>query len=87
MVNGGLPSQSKESGPIAPQQVPVQRRKLLKAPTLAELGSSDSEVRPAEVNLPCASVLASPLPSFQSVKLGLKFISLAENETVNDFVI
>ncbi|XP_020951686.1 protein spire homolog 1 isoform X3 [Sus scrofa] len=60
MVNGGLPSQSKESGPIAPQQVPVQRRKLLKAPTLAELGSSDSE----EDTLPRSASSSSASPSF-----------------------
>lgn len=46
MVNGGLTSQSKENGASAVQQVPVQRKKLLKAPTLAELDSSDSEVSP-----------------------------------------
>uniref|UniRef100_A0A8D1M1B4 Spire type actin nucleation factor 1 n=1 Tax=Sus scrofa TaxID=9823 RepID=A0A8D1M1B4_PIG len=60
MVNGGLPSQSKESVPIAPQQVPVQRRKLLKAPTLAELGSSDSE----EDTLPRSASSSSASPSF-----------------------
>ncbi|XP_058133259.1 protein spire homolog 1 isoform X4 [Dasypus novemcinctus] len=43
MVNGGLTSQAKGSGVCAPRQVPVQRKKLLKAPTLAELDSSDSE--------------------------------------------
>uniref|UniRef100_F6SZS7 Spire type actin nucleation factor 1 n=1 Tax=Equus caballus TaxID=9796 RepID=F6SZS7_HORSE len=43
MVNGGLTSQTKENGLSATQQVPVQRKKLLKAPTLAELDSSDSE--------------------------------------------
>ncbi|XP_070369574.1 protein spire homolog 1 isoform X2 [Equus asinus] len=43
MVNGGLTSQTKENGVSATQQVPVQRKKLLKAPTLAELDSSDSE--------------------------------------------
>uniref|UniRef100_A0A8C3XAT4 Spire type actin nucleation factor 1 n=1 Tax=Catagonus wagneri TaxID=51154 RepID=A0A8C3XAT4_9CETA len=60
MVNGGLPSKSKESGPIAPQQVPVQRKKLLKAPTLAELGSSDSE----EDTLPRSASSSSASPSF-----------------------
>ncbi|KAB0406315.1 hypothetical protein E2I00_007699, partial [Balaenoptera physalus] len=43
MVNGGLTSHSRENGAGAAQQVPVQRKKLLKAPTLAELDSSDSE--------------------------------------------
>ncbi|XP_021520113.1 protein spire homolog 1 isoform X1 [Meriones unguiculatus] len=43
MVNGGVTSQTKENGLKATQQGPVQRKKLLKAPTLAELDSSDSE--------------------------------------------
>ncbi|OBS76543.1 hypothetical protein A6R68_17003 [Neotoma lepida] len=43
MVNGGLMSQTKENGMSAAQQGPAQRKKLLKAPTLAELDSSDSE--------------------------------------------
>ncbi|XP_055478615.1 protein spire homolog 1 isoform X1 [Psammomys obesus] len=43
MVNGGVTSQTKENGLNATQQGPVQRKKLLKAPTLAELDSSDSE--------------------------------------------
>lgn len=44
VVNGGLTSQRKENGLNA-----VQRKKLLKAPTLAELDSSDSEVSSPEV--------------------------------------
>ncbi|XP_006970134.3 protein spire homolog 1 isoform X6 [Peromyscus maniculatus bairdii] len=43
MVNGGLTSQTKENGVGAALQGPAQRKKLLKAPTLAELDSSDSE--------------------------------------------
>ncbi|KAL6054153.1 hypothetical protein STEG23_020659 [Scotinomys teguina] len=43
MVNGGLTSQTKENGMSVAQQGPAQRKKLLKAPTLAELDSSDSE--------------------------------------------
>ncbi|XP_058535039.1 protein spire homolog 1 isoform X2 [Ochotona princeps] len=43
MVNGALTSQTKEKGLPASQQLLVQRKKLLKAPTLAELDSSDSE--------------------------------------------
>ncbi|EGW00722.1 Protein spire-like 1 [Cricetulus griseus] len=43
MVNGGLASQTKENGLGAAQPGPAQRKKLLKAPTLAELDSSDSE--------------------------------------------
>ncbi|XP_038603141.1 protein spire homolog 1 isoform X7 [Tachyglossus aculeatus] len=42
VVNGGLPSQSKASGRNA-SQMTVPRKKLLKAPTLAELDSSESE--------------------------------------------
>ena len=63
MVNGGVASQSREGGSGAAQQVPVPRKKLLKAPTLAELDSSDSEVRPAPVQgqPPWALVLLQPL--------------------------
>ncbi|KAL1773528.1 spire-like 1 isoform X4 [Sigmodon hispidus] len=43
MLNGGLTSQAKDNGLSGAQQGPVQRKKLLKAPTLAELDSSDSE--------------------------------------------
>nr|XP_033790009.1 protein spire homolog 1 isoform X2 [Geotrypetes seraphini] len=42
VANGALPSQAKVSG-INITQVTVQRKRLLKAPTLAELESSDSE--------------------------------------------
>ncbi|XP_022406951.1 protein spire homolog 1 isoform X2 [Delphinapterus leucas] len=56
MVNGGLTSQSKENGAGAVQQVPVQRKKLLKAPTLAELDSSDSE----EETLPRSASSSAP---------------------------
>ncbi|XP_064513171.1 protein spire homolog 1 isoform X1 [Pseudopipra pipra] len=40
VVNGGLAPQGKQNGTT---QVTVQRKRLLKAPTLAELDSSDSE--------------------------------------------
>ncbi|GAB1301833.1 Protein spire homolog 1 [Apodemus speciosus] len=43
MVNGGLTSQTTENELSAAQQGPAQRKRLLKAPTLAELDSSDSE--------------------------------------------
>nr|XP_048275166.1 protein spire homolog 1 isoform X1 [Myodes glareolus] len=43
LVNGSLTSQTKENGLSAAQPGPAQRKKLLKAPTLAELDSSDSE--------------------------------------------
>ncbi|XP_037661834.1 protein spire homolog 1 isoform X2 [Choloepus didactylus] len=41
--NGGSAPQAKGSGVVAPQQTSGPRKKLLKAPTLAELDSSDSE--------------------------------------------
>ncbi|KAM5219042.1 protein spire homolog 1 isoform 2-T2 [Hipposideros larvatus] len=59
MVNGGLTSQT-ENGLSDVQQVPVQRKKLLKAPTLAELDSSDSE----EETLHKSASSSSGSPSF-----------------------
>ncbi|XP_019483059.1 PREDICTED: protein spire homolog 1 isoform X2 [Hipposideros armiger] len=59
MVNGGLTSQT-ENGLSDVQQVPVQRKKLLKAPTLAELDSSDSE----EETLHKSASSSSVSPSF-----------------------
>uniref|UniRef100_A0A8I6B5T2 Spire-type actin nucleation factor 1 n=1 Tax=Rattus norvegicus TaxID=10116 RepID=A0A8I6B5T2_RAT len=43
VVNGDLTSQTKENGLGAAQPGPAQPKRLLKAPTLAELDSSDSE--------------------------------------------
>ncbi|XP_032165143.1 protein spire homolog 1 isoform X3 [Mustela erminea] len=60
MVNGGLTSQMKENGLSAAQHVPLQRKKLLKAPTLAELDSSDSE----EETLHKSTSSSSVSPSF-----------------------
>ncbi|XP_066209433.1 protein spire homolog 1 isoform X1 [Saccopteryx leptura] len=60
VVNGGLTSQTKENGLRAAQQVPVLRKKLLKAPTLAELDSSDSE----EETLHKSASSSSVSPSF-----------------------
>ncbi|XP_054579999.1 protein spire homolog 1 isoform X2 [Eptesicus fuscus] len=60
VVNGGLTSQTKENGLNAAQQVPVQRKRLLKAPTLAELDSSDSE----EETLHKSASSSSVSPSF-----------------------
>ncbi|XP_047382212.1 protein spire homolog 1 isoform X3 [Sciurus carolinensis] len=60
MLNGGLAAQTEESGTRTAQQVPVQRKKLLKAPTLAELDSSDSE----EEVLHKSSSSSSASPSF-----------------------
>uniref|UniRef100_A0A8C6DI50 Spire type actin nucleation factor 1 n=1 Tax=Moschus moschiferus TaxID=68415 RepID=A0A8C6DI50_MOSMO len=60
MVNGGVASQPREDGSGAAQQVPVPRKKLLKAPTLAELDSSDSE----EETLPRSASSSSVSPSF-----------------------
>lgn len=42
VANGSLASRGKQNGAT---QVTVQRKRLLKAPTLAELDSSDSEVK------------------------------------------
>ncbi|XP_017894913.1 PREDICTED: protein spire homolog 1 isoform X5 [Capra hircus] len=60
MVNGGVASQPREGGSGTAQQVPVPRKKLLKAPTLAELDSSDSE----EETLPRSASSSSASPSF-----------------------
>ncbi|XP_020034554.1 protein spire homolog 1 isoform X2 [Castor canadensis] len=60
IVNGGLTSQAKENGLGAAQQAPVQQKKLLRAPTLAELDSSDSE----EETLHKSSSSSSVSPSF-----------------------
>ncbi|KAM5305368.1 protein spire homolog 1 isoform 2-T2 [Glossophaga mutica] len=60
VVNGSLTSQRKENGLNAVQQVPVQRKKLLKAPSLAELHSSDSE----EETLHKSASSSSVSPSF-----------------------
>ncbi|XP_047683108.1 protein spire homolog 1 isoform X2 [Prionailurus viverrinus] len=69
MVNGGLTSQAKENGLRAAQQVPVQRKKLLKAPTLAELDSSDSEEETLHRSASSSSVSPSFLedPSVEAV--------------------
>ncbi|XP_078291575.1 protein spire homolog 1 isoform X5 [Panthera onca] len=69
MVNGGLTSQTKENGLCAAQQVPVQRKKLLKAPTLAELDSSDSEEETLHRSASSSSVSPSFLedPSVEAV--------------------
>nr|XP_044999003.1 protein spire homolog 1 isoform X3 [Jaculus jaculus] len=60
LVNGGLTSQTTESSLSAGPQEPVQRKKLLKAPTLAELDSSDSE----EETLHKSTSSSSVSPSF-----------------------
>ncbi|XP_036923496.1 protein spire homolog 1 isoform X2 [Sturnira hondurensis] len=60
VVNGGLTSQRKENKLNAVQQVPVPQKKLLKAPTLAELDSSDSE----EDTLHKSASSSSVSPSF-----------------------
>ncbi|XP_017353949.1 protein spire homolog 1 isoform X3 [Cebus imitator] len=60
VVNGGLTSQTKENGLSTDQQVPAQRKKLLKAPTLAELDSSESE----EETLHKSTSSSSVSPSF-----------------------
>ncbi|XP_064235500.1 protein spire homolog 1 isoform X2 [Aotus nancymaae] len=60
VVNGGLTSQTKENGLSTAQQMPAQRKKLLKAPTLAELDSSESE----EETLHKSTSSSSMSPSF-----------------------
>lgn len=60
VLNGGLASQAEGGGTRAAQQAPAQRKKLLKAPTLAELDSSDSE----EETLHKSSSSSSASPSF-----------------------
>ncbi|XP_033034270.1 protein spire homolog 1 isoform X3 [Trachypithecus francoisi] len=60
MVNGGLTSQTKENGLSTAQQVPAPRKKLLKAPALAELDSSESE----EETLHKSTSSSSVSPSF-----------------------
>ncbi|XP_042539601.1 protein spire homolog 1 isoform X2 [Dipodomys spectabilis] len=61
IVNGALSSQTKENGLSATQQAPVQRKKLLKAPTLAELDSSDSEEETLHKSTSSSSVSPSIL--------------------------
>ncbi|XP_008057122.1 protein spire homolog 1 isoform X1 [Carlito syrichta] len=60
MVNGGLTSQANENRLNTAQPAPVQRKKLLKAPTLAELDSSESE----EDTLHKSTSSSSVSPSF-----------------------
>ncbi|XP_007517236.1 protein spire homolog 1 isoform X3 [Erinaceus europaeus] len=60
VLNGGSTPKTKENGLSAAHQAPVQRKKLLKAPTLAELDSSDSE----EEALPRPASSSSTSPSF-----------------------
>uniref|UniRef100_A0A8C8R6L4 KIND domain-containing protein n=1 Tax=Pelusios castaneus TaxID=367368 RepID=A0A8C8R6L4_9SAUR len=52
VVNGGLTPQAKVNG-VSTTQVTVQRKRLLKAPTLAELDSSDSEVEVSKKVMNC----------------------------------
>ncbi|KAM6217699.1 protein spire homolog 1 [Rhynchocyon petersi] len=59
-VMNGLTSSRREYGLSATQQVPVPQKKLLKAPTLAELDSSDSE----EETIHKSSSSSSASPSF-----------------------
>uniref|UniRef100_G1DFV6 Protein spire homolog 1 n=1 Tax=Capra hircus TaxID=9925 RepID=G1DFV6_CAPHI len=59
MVDGGVASQPREGGSGTAQQVPVPRKKLLKAPTLAEVDSSDLE----EETLPRSASSSSASPS------------------------
>lgn len=86
-MNGGLTSQAKENGLGAAQQAPVQQKKLLRAPTLAELDSSDSEVRPQTHSSLAPSAVALSLPMFSVIKLGLKLIYFTGRETIDYLVL
>ncbi|KAM9225067.1 protein spire homolog 1 isoform 3-T3 [Dugong dugon] len=72
VVNGDLTSSTTENSLSATQQVPVQRKKLLKAPTLAELDSSDSEEETVHKSTSSSSVspsfLEDPLLETMSIK-------------------
>ncbi|XP_048219572.1 protein spire homolog 1 isoform X3 [Perognathus longimembris pacificus] len=61
IVNGALASKTKENGLGASQQASGQRKKLLKAPTLAELDSSDSEEETLQKSTSSSSVSPSLL--------------------------
>ncbi|XP_070798500.1 protein spire homolog 1 isoform X2 [Pituophis catenifer annectens] len=59
IANGSLESKAKVNGLGTTMKLTVQRKRLLKAPTLAELGSSDSE----EESIPKSSSSGSVSPS------------------------
>ncbi|XP_032645525.1 protein spire homolog 1 isoform X1 [Chelonoidis abingdonii] len=72
VVNGGLTPQVKVNG-VSTTQVTVQRKRLLKAPTLAELDSSDSEEESLHKSASSSSVSPSQMEdSFQETTSGRK---------------
>ncbi|KAM7175512.1 protein spire homolog 1 isoform 2-T2 [Macrochelys suwanniensis] len=71
VVNGGLTPQAKVNG--VSTKVTVQRKRLLKAPTLAELDSSDSEEESMHRSASSSSVSLSQMEdSFQETTSGRK---------------
>nr|XP_008162620.1 protein spire homolog 1 isoform X4 [Chrysemys picta bellii] len=72
VVNGGLTPQAKVNG-VSTTQVTMQRKRLLKAPTLAELDSSDSEEESMHKSASSSSVSPSQMEdSFQETTSGRK---------------
>ncbi|KAM6086761.1 protein spire homolog 1 [Chlamydotis macqueenii] len=79
VVNGGLAPQGKQNGAT---QVTVQRKRLLKAPTLAELDSSDSEEESVHKSASSSSISSSQVedPSQEgtsSRKMPPKFLPIS----------
>ncbi|XP_075350447.1 protein spire homolog 1 [Mycteria americana] len=79
VVNGGLAPQGKQNGAT---QVTVQRKRLLKAPTLAELDSSDSEEESVHKSASSSSISPSQVedPSQEgtsSRKMPPKFLPIS----------
>ncbi|XP_025950114.2 protein spire homolog 1 isoform X2 [Dromaius novaehollandiae] len=79
VVNGGLAPQGKQNGAT---QVTVQRKRLLKAPTLAELDSSDSEEESVHKSASSSSISPSQMEDpFQegtsSRKMPPKFLPIS----------
>ncbi|CAM4590597.1 unnamed protein product [Lepidochelys kempii] len=72
VANGGLTPQAKVNG-VSTTQVTMQRKRLLKAPTLAELDSSDSEEESMHKSASSSSVSLSQMEdSFQETTSGRK---------------
>ncbi|MBN3315328.1 SPIR1 protein, partial [Atractosteus spatula] len=60
LANGKLPAQSQRNG-VGGAQATIQRKRLLKAPTLAELDSSDSEEETTRMSVSSSSMSTSQL--------------------------
>nr|XP_015213485.1 PREDICTED: protein spire homolog 1 isoform X5 [Lepisosteus oculatus] len=58
LANGKLPAQSQRNG-VGGAQATIQRKRLLKAPTLAELDSSDSEEETTRMSVSSSSMSTS----------------------------